>query len=120
MAEHPPQRHVLEHREMPEGPGNLVGARDAKARDAMGAPALRVRAGQADLPGIGAIVARDDVDQRRLVEAVRPDEAEEPAPSYLEPDARKRLRAGKGLAHARRGQQRPEILNWPMAMREFK
>src|SRR5439155_20680512 len=91
LAEHRRQRDVLEHGEMAEGPRDLVGARDAAARDAMRRFARQLAAFELDAARIGAVMPAHYVDQRRLARAVRTDEAEDLAAAHFEPYGVERL-----------------------------
>src|SRR3954464_6770654 len=101
---------------MRERPRDLVGAGDAEARDAMRAPGFDLLARECDAAPIGTVVARDDIDERRLARAIRPNEAEDLAAAHFDIDTRQRLHAGKRLAHAARRQQWGQVLNWGVSM----
>ena len=105
---------------MRERPWDLVGAGDAEARDAMRARGFDLLTRECDAAAIGTVVAGNDIDERRLARAIRPDEAEDLAAADFDIDARKRLHAGKRLAHAGRRQQWGQVLNWGVSMRQFK
>ena len=67
--------HVLQHGHAREGAHDLKGAADAEPADRMRLQADQVRSRKADAAGIGAEKSVDDVEQRRLAGAVRPDDA---------------------------------------------
>ena len=75
-AERRPDEHVLEHREPLERPRDLRGAPDPATTPGMGGLPGDVGAVEADRAPVGSQVAGDEVEQRRLARAVRPDDAE--------------------------------------------
>src|SRR5262245_57788082 len=75
-AERGGHQHVLEHGHAAERVGNLVRATDAEAAALVGREPRDVLAAKADGPGVGPLVAPDQVEQRGLPRAVWPDDAE--------------------------------------------
>src|SRR5262249_50745070 len=71
------ERHILQHAQPTEGPRDLVRATDAGPGDAMRRQRRDIPPIEQQLSAMLAIVAADDVDQRRLARAVRPDQAED-------------------------------------------
>src|SRR5450432_562895 len=67
---------ILEHGEILERPGNLIGAPDSGDAALMRPGRGNVAAVQADFASIGREPAGDQVEQRRLAGAVRTDDAE--------------------------------------------
>jgi hypothetical protein len=76
---------------------DLVGARDARARDAVRGQARELAPVERDAARVGAVVAADDVDQRRLARAVGAEHAEDLAFAHVEVDAVERAHAANAL-----------------------
>ena len=70
-------QHVVEHAQVAEHAAVLERARDAERREAFGRGARDVVAVERHAAGIGPVGARDQVEQRRLARAVRPDHAQQ-------------------------------------------
>src|SRR5207244_8610240 len=67
--------HVLEHRQAPEQPGELERPPDAKPEHPVGRGVSDLHAVEAHLALLDALIAGDDVEQRRLARAVGTDQA---------------------------------------------
>src|SRR6185437_13318404 len=91
---------VLFHGQIQEKAQRLEGARDPAARDLVRLEAEDRLPLEANVPGVGLVDARHEVEQRRLARAVRPDHADDLAlvDVQVEPvDARE---AAEVLRHA--------------------
>jgi hypothetical protein len=105
-TEHRGQRCVVADRQVREQPRDLVGARHAGVRDAVRGQAHQLAPVEQDAARVGAVVAADDVDQRRLARAVGAEHPEDLALAHVEVDAVERADARESLAHAPDHQER--------------
>src|SRR5580765_7007275 len=99
MAVHPLE-HVVEGGQLGEERHLLEGAGDAVARAVVARQVRHVPAAQEDLAARGRLSARDDVEERALARAVRPDEADELALAHRERHAVERGETAELLADA--------------------
>ena len=91
--------HVLEHGEPREDVGALERAADAEPADVVRRQAGDVAPVQDDGAGVGAQVAGDQVEERRLARAVGADDRRDLAAGHAERDAGHGLKAVEGLPH---------------------
>ena len=91
------QQHVVEHGQAREQAGDLERARHAERGAAVALPAGDVLAEQQHLPGARRKNAGDQVEQRGLAGAVRPDDRLAVAGHDLERDAAHGMKAAKAL-----------------------
>ena len=72
-------QHIVEHREIAEYAAMLERAREAERREFLGRQAGDVAAGEPHRAGVGPVQASNEVEQRGLAGAVRPDHADQRA-----------------------------------------
>jgi hypothetical protein len=101
----PPGHDVLQRGHAEEDLQVLEGARQAHRRQAVRRRLRHVLPGQRDAAVGRAVEAGDDVEQRRLARAVRPDDRQDLARAGGEADAVERAQPAEGDADALRGQQ---------------
>ena len=98
--------HVVPHRHAAERPELLERPADAPAIDLVRPQPAQDLARQADLAALGAVKARDDVEQGRLPGAVRPDHADDLTRGHVEGDREIRDQAAETLGDGADLQQR--------------
>ena len=89
--------HVLEHGQPGEDARELEGPPDTELEDARRSRVRDRRAAEADLAGVGSLVAGDDVEERRLAGPVRADQAGDRTLLDLQVAHRQRMHPAKGL-----------------------
>jgi hypothetical protein len=94
-----PHEQVVHHAKGREQTHVLPGARDAQARALVHLHARERLVAQPDLTRIGRVDARDEIEERGLARAVRPDESQDLARGDLQVDAFGHDDAAEGLAH---------------------
>ena len=105
-AEHPRDRHVVADGQAGEGPGDLVGPRDAPPGDLVRHAAGDLDAADDDAPAVRPVVAADDVDQGGLAGAVGADEPQDLPFPDLQAHPAQRLDSAEGLPDVGADQQR--------------
>ena len=96
---------VLEHRHVREQVDRLEGSRDAEPRDPVGREADHAVAPEPDVPVVGTVQPRGDVEHRALAGAVRSDHRDDLALVHVHVQARQRVQAAEVLGHARELEQ---------------
>ena len=105
--------HVLPHGHAAEGAELLEGAADAATVDLIGPEARDGLAGEADVAAVGPVEAGDDVEERRLAGAVRPDDPHDLAGGHVEGDRLVGHQAAEALGDGADLQQRRPLIGSP-------
>ena len=92
--------HVLRHREARERLQDLERAGDAEVAEPIGSQTGHVGSGEAHRPGVRPDEAGDEIEERRLAGAVRPDQADDLPPADLERHVAIRVHAAEALRKA--------------------
>jgi hypothetical protein len=116
-AEHRGNGDVVDDVQVRERTRDLVGPRDAHARDPVCVELRDVGAREDELPAVGAVMPAHQVDERRLARAIRSHEAENFAFADVEVHPFERAHAAKRLPDAARDEKPLRSAHTPLARR---
>src|SRR5712692_5672981 len=91
--------HVRQDRQVRERADDLEGTRQAEQADGMGLEPDDAAPAEADLAGIGAEEARDEIEDRRLAGPIRPDQTQDLTGGHLQRQTVHGLQAAESLGH---------------------